>query len=206
MRSFVRHSLGAAWISACAMSCSQSDVGAPCRHAGGDIPTEPLISFPALACDQLMCVFGDDFTAPADPCESSADCERMSGTDEFRCEAGRCVVERDAVLERSMCTTTCESDAECTDPVDGTRCGGGVRLRAPHVAGGVLLPEGVRLSRRSRRRSIRNARGILRCGGRARMLRSAAGARSLLLNAGRARRASPARADERKPTWAWRVY
>ena len=115
--------LGAALGLLCAAACSQSDVGAPCQHAQSDVPSEPVISFPSLACDQLLCVFGETITAPSDPCESDADCTEMSGgVDSFVCENNRCTVAQETVLERSMCSTTCDSDIECEDFVDGTRC------------------------------------------------------------------------------------
>jgi len=122
MRTIATPWLGAALAVLCAVSCNRSDVGAPCQHAGGDVPTEPLISFPALACDQLLCVFGESYNAPADPCETDADCETLSGTRDFLCDDGHCVVAAQTVLQRSMCSATCESDADCADASDGTRC------------------------------------------------------------------------------------
>lgn len=122
MRMTATRWLGAALGLVCAVSCNRSDVGAPCQHAGGDVPSEPLISFPALACDQLLCVFGERLTPPAEACESDADCASMSGVDDFLCDDGRCVVAQDTVLERSMCSATCEADSECADFADGTRC------------------------------------------------------------------------------------
>ncbi|MBV1859805.1 MAG: hypothetical protein KUG77_15445 [Nannocystaceae bacterium] len=90
------------------------------------MPSEPVISFPSLACDELLCVFGETIGAPSDPCESDADCTEMSGgIDSFVCENKICTVAQEAVLERSMCSTTCDSDIECADFVDGTRCESG---------------------------------------------------------------------------------
>jgi len=125
MRSTATLWLGAALGLVCAVSCNRSDVGAPCQHAGGDAPHEPLISFPALACDQLLCVFGESFTPPSAPCQTNADCAEASGLDAYVCENGRCAVSRDTVLERSMCSTTCESDVECADAAQDTRCNTG---------------------------------------------------------------------------------
>ena len=107
----------------CAVSCNQSDVGAPCQHAGGDLPSEPLISFPALACDQLLCVFGDRLEPPEGTCSTDADCVSLaSGDDAYVCVESKCQVGAEAVLERSMCSTTCESDIECAEFDDDTRC------------------------------------------------------------------------------------
>ncbi|MCR9164558.1 MAG: hypothetical protein ACE37F_07115 [Nannocystaceae bacterium] len=122
MRRLATRWLGAALGLVCAVSCNRSDVGAPCQHAGGDVPSDPLISFPALACDQLLCVFGESRTPPEEPCESDTDCASMAGVDDFVCEEGRCVVAQESVLQRSMCSATCESDAECSQFADGTRC------------------------------------------------------------------------------------
>lgn len=118
--------LGAALGLCCAVGCSQSDVGAPCQHAQRDVPTEPVISFPSLACDQLLCVFAETINAPPDPCASDADCAEMAGgVDTFVCEDGQCSAAQDAVLERSMCSTTCDSDDDCASFVDGTTCEAG---------------------------------------------------------------------------------
>ena len=32
------------------------------------------------------------------------------------------VIDREAVLDRSMCSSTCDSDAECVEFADGTHC------------------------------------------------------------------------------------
>ncbi len=125
MRTIANPWLGAALGLLCAVSCNRSDVGSPCQLAGGDVPNEPLISFPSLACDQLLCVFGESFTPPAEPCETNADCTELSGVEAYICDDGRCVVGQDTVLQRSMCSATCSSDADCVDPVDGTRCASG---------------------------------------------------------------------------------
>ncbi len=124
MHSLLR--LGAALGLVIALGCNRSDVGAPCQHAEDDPPSEPLISFPALACEQLLCVFGESLDPPVDPCESDADCAQLSGgKDAFVCASGRCVVGRQAVLERSMCSATCVSDSDCAEAAEGTRCAPG---------------------------------------------------------------------------------
>lgn len=109
----------------CTVSCNQSDVGAPCQHAGGQVPSEPLISFPALACDQLLCVVGESFLPPAEPCERDADCQALSGVDTYVCEQQQCVVAAEAVLQRSMCSATCDADADCAEFAEGTHCESG---------------------------------------------------------------------------------
>lgn len=107
----------------CAAGCNRSDVGAPCQHAQRDVPSKPLISFPSLACDQLLCVFGETISAPPDPCESDADCtEQSGGIDSFVCKNNLCTVAQETVLERSMCSTTCDSDVECEEFAGGTHC------------------------------------------------------------------------------------
>lgn len=125
MRTIATPWAGAALGLLCAVSCNQSDVGAPCQHANRALPTEPTITFPALACDQLLCVLGESFLPPEAPCEVDADCDVQSGVESFDCVEGRCVVAQDTVLERSMCSATCGNDADCADPADGTRCEGG---------------------------------------------------------------------------------
>ena len=101
--------------------CQTSDVGAPCNHGVIESPTTPTVTFPALACDQLTCLYADNRDPPAEPCESHADCD-LGGTGRFRCEAGACTVASTYVLERSMCTQSCESDDDCAGGDPGTAC------------------------------------------------------------------------------------
>ncbi len=125
MRRFAR-ALAFATLGLVSLACTRSDVGAPCQHAGGDTPSDPLISFPALACDQLLCVFGEDEEPPAEPCDSDADCRLLSGGDDtFTCVAGQCEVSAGHVLERSMCSQQCDSDDDCRGGADDTRCASG---------------------------------------------------------------------------------
>jgi hypothetical protein len=109
---------------ACAAACSTSDVGAPCSHGQIESPTTPTVTFPALACDQLVCVYADDDEPPVDPCESHADCN-PGGGDRFRCDGGECLVSSTYVLDRSMCSLQCEADAECAGGDPGTACESG---------------------------------------------------------------------------------
>jgi hypothetical protein len=109
---------------ACAAACSTSDVGAPCSHGQIESPTTPTVTFPALACDQLVCVYADDDEPPVDPCESHADCN-PGGGDRFRCDGGECLVSSTYVLDRSMCSLHCEADADCAGGDPGTACESG---------------------------------------------------------------------------------
>lgn len=104
--------------------CSKSDVGAPCNHGGIDPPTTPTVTFPALACDQLMCVYANDDEPPERACQSDADCN-PGGGERFLCEAGACVVASTYVLDRSMCSMRCESDADCAGGDPTTECESG---------------------------------------------------------------------------------
>ncbi len=104
-----------------APACAKSDVGAPCNHGGLDAPQEPVITFPALACEQLMCVYAESLAPPADPCETAAQCNDAGG-DRFRCVSGRCELGMKHVLERSMCSQTCDEEADCQGGDDDTSC------------------------------------------------------------------------------------
>lgn len=102
----------------CFVACARTDVGAPCNHGPNEIPQEPVITFPALACEQLLCVFAESIETPVDPCEVDGDC----GADErFACVEQRCELASEYVLHRSMCSVECSSDDEC-EAVDGTAC------------------------------------------------------------------------------------
>ena len=101
--------------------CVQSDVGAPCNHGGINAPQEPAITFPALACDKLMCVYGESAEPPAEPCQGNAECN-VDGGERFVCVEGRCELGLDHVLNRSMCSRKCSSDADCHGGPEDSAC------------------------------------------------------------------------------------
>ncbi len=102
--------------------CKQNDVGAPCNHGQLSPPREPVITFPALACDQLLCVYGEDVDPPAGACEQDIDCALEGATETFACVEGTCRLRPKHVLERSMCSRYCSSDADCASTAKGTAC------------------------------------------------------------------------------------
>lgn len=102
--------------------CSGTDVGAPCSHAKARIPHQPAVTFPALACNDLYCVYADHADPPAEPCKADADCNTGMQTKRFVCNAGTCELSSSYVLERSMCSKRCSSDADCAGTADDTQC------------------------------------------------------------------------------------
>lgn len=117
-----------------AAGCPRSDVGAPCNHGRIESPRTPTVTFPALACDQLMCLYANDEEPPAEPCETHADCNPVGG-ETFRCESGQCEVSATHVLERSMCTQHCEADADCSGGDPDTACASGFACARIHSLG-----------------------------------------------------------------------
>lgn len=105
----------------CLAGCPSGDVGAPCHHGLIQPPENPLVSFPALMCDDLLCVYGESHIAPDKACTTNADCGDGPDDQRFACErngdaaTGVCVVDLTYVLERSMCSKRCGSDADCRD-------------------------------------------------------------------------------------------
>jgi hypothetical protein len=102
--------------------CPQGDVGAPCNHGSVEPPTSELVTFPALSCSDLLCVYGEAQSVPEGlVCETDLDCNSAAGTTDnvFECvivnNVGGCRLSLDYVLERSMCSKTCESDADCNN-------------------------------------------------------------------------------------------
>ncbi|NVB37845.1 hypothetical protein G6O69_08365 [Pseudenhygromyxa sp. WMMC2535] len=97
--------------------CSQGDVGAPCNHGTVEPPTSKLVTFPALSCSDLLCVYGEEQTVPETACSSSAECNSSAGGDAqiFECVNNACRLSLDYVLERSMCSKTCSSDDDCNN-------------------------------------------------------------------------------------------
>lgn len=105
--------------------CPSGDVGAPCNHGDVNPPDSKLVTFPALACNDLLCVYADEAQAPDRNCNSSADCND-GGETRFDCvntPSGdkECRLSMDHVLERSMCSTKCSSDDDCKNGGPGNR-------------------------------------------------------------------------------------
>jgi hypothetical protein len=96
--------------------CPQGDVGAPCNHGPlENPPTTTFVTFPALSCNQLLCVYGDNQDAPPGSCNDDSDCG--SDGSKFFCNADTqsCRLRRDYVLSKSMCSKKCSSDDDCKD-------------------------------------------------------------------------------------------
>jgi hypothetical protein len=119
-------------------ACPKGDVGAPCNHGDVEPPESKLVTFPALSCNELLCVYADIAEPPADPCDRGdhTSCNASSpGVERFECvtagdaNTGVCKLKIGYVLERSMCSKKCSSDADCKDDgptkkvvVEGTKC------------------------------------------------------------------------------------
>ena len=97
--------------------CPNGDVGAPCNHGSVSPPSTFLVTFPALSCNDLLCVYGEDQSVPmVEGCGSDAECNELGGNT-FSCnlESGNCELSLDYVLDRSMCSKRCSTDADCTN-------------------------------------------------------------------------------------------
>jgi hypothetical protein len=96
--------------------CPRGDVGAPCNHGRLEPPRTKLVTFPALACNDLLCIYADEAEAPSDACSSDSDCNQ-AGDDRFRfeCVNSRCRLRSSYVLDRSMCSKRCDSNSDCQD-------------------------------------------------------------------------------------------
>ena len=93
--------------------CKKGDVGAPCNH--GDVRTPQSrsnVSFPIMDCNENLCVYKTDKVPDSQTCKRDEDCGD-SGV--FKCDAGKCGVTPSFVLENSMCSRRCDSDADCKD-------------------------------------------------------------------------------------------
>ena len=104
-------------------SCAEGDVGAPCNHGSIDAPTALLVTFPEVHCNGLICVYGENRLPASERCRETSDCNNVGGPQSFECdlpgdgsdEAGWCRLTLRHVLERSMCSMTCETAQECGD-------------------------------------------------------------------------------------------
>lgn len=111
-------------------ACPQGDVGAPCNHGTVEPPSSKLVTFPALSCSDLLCVYGEEKTVPDTGCVTDLDCNAASGGDGaniFECEVpeggteGQCRLSLQYVLQRSMCSKTCATDDDCNNTSLGNR-------------------------------------------------------------------------------------
>jgi hypothetical protein len=98
------------WLTA----CPRGDVGAPCNHGRLEPPRTKLVTFPALACNDLLCIYADEEEEPSDACNNDSDC---NSDDRFRfeCVNDRCRLRISYVLDRSMCSKKCSSNSDCQD-------------------------------------------------------------------------------------------
>jgi hypothetical protein len=108
-------SLALAAVAVIATGCPNGDVGAPCNHGSVTPPNSFLVTFPALSCNDLLCVYGEDKQADESiECSSAVECNPEGGST-FQCDGGKCKLSLDYVLERSMCSKRCESDEDCNN-------------------------------------------------------------------------------------------
>ncbi|MFO7566701.1 MAG: hypothetical protein R6X02_28920 [Enhygromyxa sp.] len=96
-------------------ACPQGDVGAPCNHGSVEAPSSKLVTFPALSCSDLLCVYGEEKTVPQTGCSVDDECNAAGGQNIFDCVNGSCKLSLDYVLERSMCSKTCETNDDCNN-------------------------------------------------------------------------------------------
>lgn len=143
VRTILRPRLGLAvaaivpWL----LGCPPPVVGGACNHGDVEPPESKLVTFPALSCDRLLCVYADEEEPPeiTGGCQDDAACNNSSDSLKFECvkedpnEPGVCQLKIDFVLSRSMCSKKCASDADCKDDglkkvvVDDTNCSTGFK-------------------------------------------------------------------------------
>ena len=96
--------------------CPRGDVGGPCNHGRLDPPKSKLVTFPALSCNDLLCVYADQAEAPSGNCSSDAECNPAGdASNKFECVNSSCRLRISYVLDRSMCSKKCSSNADCAD-------------------------------------------------------------------------------------------
>lgn len=108
--------LGATLLVPLMSACPKGDVGAPCNHGDVQAPESQVVTFPALSCNDLLCVFAQKDDAPKVTCKSDAECNITGdGVTRFTCSNGDCQLDSTYVLQRSMCSRACETDDDCLD-------------------------------------------------------------------------------------------
>jgi hypothetical protein len=99
-------------------ACQPGDVGAPCNHGRIEPPQDKLVTFPALTCDDLLCVYAEEPQVPEGGCTTNAECNVMDPTvQRFECDpdTSTCRLSLQHVLARSMCSKRCETESDCED-------------------------------------------------------------------------------------------
>lgn len=109
--------LGALLIVPLLTACPKGDVGAACNHGDVQPPDALVVTFPALSCNDLLCVYADSTRPPDGGCSDNAACNKdvTDGKTRFQCIDGNCKLSSTYVLERSMCSRTCSTNDDCKD-------------------------------------------------------------------------------------------
>lgn len=127
--------LGATLLVPLLSACPKGDVGAPCNHGDLEAPTSQVLTFPALSCNDLLCVFAQSDEAPKTACSTNEECNVTGdGVTRFTCVNKSCKLDSTYVLQRSMCSRACTQDSDCEDGGIGkkvlaseTSCEGGFK-------------------------------------------------------------------------------
>lgn len=121
---------------AVSLGCEVSDLGSPCNHGPNEPQEDLTVTFPALSCNALLCVYADRQDPPGTSCQSHAECndgDASSGA--FVCVDGECTVSGTHVLSRSMCSQFCSADSDCSDAAPDTHCKTGFACVPPQDLG-----------------------------------------------------------------------
>lgn len=114
--------------------CTRGDVGAPCDHGSTTPPQSLTVSFPAMSCNELVCLYGNESKPGVTECKKTEDCK---DPERFACNTatGTCELNTDFVLRNSMCSRPCSSESDCKNQgfnryLHGeTNCEGGFACR-----------------------------------------------------------------------------
>jgi hypothetical protein len=115
---FLRHAatlVGVALLVPILSACPAGDVGAPCNHGDVEPPQAETVTFPALSCNDLLCVYADTNQPEIDSCTQDDDCNVDQDVPRFECSNSTCRLNLNYVLDRSMCSRDCETDNDCLD-------------------------------------------------------------------------------------------
>ena len=107
--------LGVALVAPLLTACPSGDVGAPCNHGDLQPPAAETVTFPALSCNDLLCVYADTNKPSIDSCASDDECNADQDKPRFECSNSQCRLNLNYVLERSMCSRACETNTDCED-------------------------------------------------------------------------------------------
>jgi hypothetical protein len=103
-------------------ACPKGDVGAPCNHGDVQPPDSQVVTFPALSCNDLLCVYATEGAAEGVQERRGVQHRRRRTASRFSASSGDCKLSSTYVLERSMCSRDLRPTTTARTAASARRC------------------------------------------------------------------------------------